>query len=210
MDKHTRISETKMPDLGDVRIWAVVPAAGMSRRMGHSKQTLRVGGATMTGAVVDTLLMTDVVRVVVVTRGDLRDKLELPGDRRVAVALNDDPDSQMIDSIRIGLSAVDRWEPGQRDGVLVVPGDMPRIALDTYRACAAAFRDDPERIVIAVRGARRGHPVIFPWALRTELEQLQDGLRELHVRHPDCVYELRTQDEGVTHDVDTPDDYRLI
>lgn len=208
MSEHTPVSTATTGDSGDVRIWAVVPAAGMSRRMGRAKQTLRVGGATMIGAVVNTLLMTDVARVVVVTRGDVRDKLCLPEDQRVVVALSDDPDSQMIDSIRLGLSALDRDEPGERDGVLVVPGDMPAIAIDTHRACVAAFRDDPRRIVIAAHGARRGHPMIFPWALRAELEQLQDGLRELHVRHPDRVYELCTQDEGALHDVDTPDDYR--
>ncbi len=89
-----------------IRIWAVVPAAGLSRRMGRTKQTLPFANTTVVGAVTRILLEADVDVVIVVTRTDLIDKLKLPDEPRVVIAANDDPKSEMIDSIRIGLAAL--------------------------------------------------------------------------------------------------------
>ncbi len=90
-----------------VRVWGIIPAAGQSRRMGRTKQTLSYGNATMVAAVTETALAGGVERVVVVTRSELRDHLQLPADDRVEVAINDAAGSEMIDSIRIGLTALE-------------------------------------------------------------------------------------------------------
>lgn len=87
-----------------VRIGCIVPAAGMSRRMGRPKATLPFGGNTMVGTVVRSLLEAGSDEILVVTRGELAAQLDLPHDRRVTVAFNDDADSEMIDSVRIGLA----------------------------------------------------------------------------------------------------------
>ncbi|MDO8630858.1 MAG: nucleotidyltransferase family protein [Phycisphaerales bacterium] len=89
-----------------VRIGCIVPAAGMSRRMGRPKATLPFGGSTVVGRVVRSLLDADADEILVVTRSELAPQLELPHDRRVTVAFNDDADSEMIDSVRIGLAVL--------------------------------------------------------------------------------------------------------
>ncbi|MFQ5413892.1 MAG: NTP transferase domain-containing protein [Phycisphaerae bacterium] len=203
------------PTRDNIRFWAVVPAAGVGRRMGGVKQTLPYGRSTMAGTVVRTALDAGVDGVVVVTRTTLVPALALPDDPRVATRFNDAPESDMIDSIRIGLSSLADRGPthggGQAtDGVLVVPADMPTISVDAYRLCMAAFAADPLRIVIATHAGRRGHPMIFPVSLRGAVMRLRGGLRVLPQRYCGRVQLVETDDPGVTRDIDTAADYRDV
>ena len=224
------------PSGGQVQIWGIVPAAGMGRRMGGPKQSLPYRNSTIAAAVVRALLNADVTGVVVVTRTDLVDTLDLPKDVRLCVAINDDPHSEMIDSIRIGLATligegIKRTEPTSPsaqgdpvalrtrspfairhssfhiDGVLVVPADMPSLSADACRKCIAAFVADTGRIVIATHLGKRGHPMIFPLSMWATVEGLHGGLRELPRNYPDRVQLIETGDPAVVHDVDTLEDY---
>ncbi len=242
------------------RIAAIIPAAGASRRMGRSKQTLPVGESTLTATVVRTLLDANVQRVVVITRTSLTTALHLPKDPRVTVEINDDPTSEMIDSIRIGLRALERFrllcnEPrtsvranppalddvrqpkdrctssgppiadknldigkdacaakrlDENDGVLVVPGDMPTLSVDTCRRCMEAFIADPRRIVIATHAGKRGHPIIFPLSMGDTVDRLATGLNALPQEHPERVHLVAVDDPGAVADVDTQADYDAL
>lgn len=192
------------------RIWAIIPAAGLSRRMGRPKQTLPFGDSSLLSAVVTGVLEAEIAGVEVVTHSNLREQLRLPRDDRVHVAINDNAETEMIDSIRIGLTALDRLRPREPDGVLVIPADMPGIEAGTITQCIAAFVSNPCRIVIAAYRGERGHPIIFPYSLRTVVDSLTGGLRELPARYADRVDVVNTLDPNVTRDVDTPGDYEAL
>lgn len=201
-----------------VGIWGIIPAAGMGRRIGRPKQTLPYAGSTIVGTVTRTLLDAGVTGVVVVTRNDLVKKLDLPDDDRVGTAINDDADSEMIDSIRIALAGLAGahlppsagQSPPPADGVLVVPADMPAITANACRKCMAVFVTDPRHIVIATYQGVRGHPIIFPLSLRPTVDGLTQGLRQLARIHPDRVRPVETGEPGVTEDIDTPEDYERL
>ncbi len=221
-----------------VQVFGIVPAAGSSRRMGLPKPSLPYGDSTMVGVVARTLLDAGLDGVVVVTRSELAASLDLPSDPRILIAYNDDANSEMIDSIQVGLTRlaepelsqgslvhgrIDRPSFGIRQstfdtpspasaavGVLMVPADMPAVRIETYRACLAAFALDPESLVIAANDGRRGHPIIFPWSLRADVMGLHNGLRELTQIHAGCVRLVETRDPGVTQDVNSPDDYERL
>lgn len=196
------------PSATPPRVWGVIPAAGFGRRMGLAKQALPYGNSTMAGSVVAALLASKVHGVVVVTRPALADQLGLPaGDDRVRVAFNREPDSDMLESIRVGLAALADCGPRESDGVLVVPADMPELSASTCSACAAAYRALPGAIIIATHGGVRGHPIIFPWSLRRAVEHLTGGLRELAARNPQLARLIPCDDAAVTRDLDTPEDY---
>jgi molybdenum cofactor cytidylyltransferase len=194
----------------DIGVWGIIPAAGMGRRMGGPKQSLAYRGSTMAGTVTGTLLAANVSGVVVVTRTELIDALQLPAKPQVHVAINDDADSEMIDSIRIGLSALAPLQPGKDDGVLVVPADMPALSVDSCRACMAAYCTDTRRIVVAAHGGRRGHPIIFPYAMKDTVDNLGGGLNMLLDECSGHLFLVDTIDPGVTTDVDTAGDYERL
>lgn len=218
-----------------IRIWGIVPAAGLSRRMGRPKQILRFGASTVTGTVVGTLLSADPAGVVVVTRRTLLDGLALPADPRVRCLINDDDASEMIDSIRLALDALAGGEAGHAntavahgnlrregdradtfsgpvpaagtdDGICVVPGDLPHLSTATVTACFGAFRRLRDRIIVAVHEGRRAHPMVFPFAYRAEVAALMGGLNDLMRAHPDDVAEIPTEDSGAVRDLDAPGD----
>lgn len=222
------------------RVIAIVPAAGHSRRMGVEKLLLdvhagetptlpdnsaggtptpRAAGRPMLLAVLVPLRTCGLAGVVVVTRQDIARRLGLetrfdaPGAPEIAVAYNDDPATEMIDSIRIGLRTCDeRFSPRSSDGLLVCPADQPGISAADHAACIAAFRAAPQRIIIAVRAGRRGHPIVFPAALRPFVESAacDTGLRALPKAMPERVLEIACTSPGVTRDVNTPGDYEAL
>lgn len=194
------------------RILGIVPAAGLSRRMGRVKQSLPFADSTITGTVVRTMLEADVDAVVVVTRSELVGNLDLPTDQRLTIVFNDQPNTGMIDSIRLAVTHLAHDPQRVRsaksdDGVLVVPGDMPTVPLIAYRQTIEAFRRDPTRIVIASHGAKRGHPIVFPLALATALDEITGGLNELPRQFPDLVTTVDSRDPGVLRDIDDPESY---
>lgn len=200
-----------------VRVWGLIPAAGLGRRMGGPKQTLRYRGSTMVSTVTRTLLEADLAGVIVVTRTELIVASDLPDDPRVTTVVNDDADSEMIDSVRIGLAALARLGasaatgvPVETDGVLVVPADMPAITAATCRTCMVAFTVEPTRIVIATYNDHRGHPIIFPLALRGTIDRLEGGLRSLPGQYPARVCLVEVNDPGVLRDADTMDDFHRL
>jgi len=215
-----------IPNAPITPVYGIVPAAGLGRRMGRPKQTLPFRGSTIVGSVVRTLLDAGLDAVVVVTRSKLVPGLGLPIDKRLSVASNDDASSQMIDSIRIGLSALfddgaasggakkDKPSPIDRasdcTGILVVPGDMPGLAVATCRLCEEAFRQEPTKIILAAHSGRRGHPLIFPATLRSVVHQLDGGLNALLDLDRDRVRLVETGDPAVLEDVDTWERYRSL
>ena len=193
------------------RVLAIVPAAGRSRRMGAAKQLLDVGGTTMLDALLAPLMAARVSGVLLVTHSGLVDRLALDRFLNLFVALNDDETSEMIDSVRIGLDAWHARQPiGDRDGFLICPADHPGISTADFDACIAAFEGAPDRIVVAARAGRRGHPMIFPAALAGVVRSgvCDRGLNALPRAHADRVVCVECPSPGVTRDIDTPAEYR--
>lgn len=195
------------------RIFAIIPAAGRSERMGRPKQLLEVGGRPMLASVADSLRAAGVMFVAVVTHSGVAEAIDHSLPSATLVILNDDPATEMIHSIRMGLDA---WALEARvyahDGILIVPGDQPGIPPHCIQACVARFVGDPASIVVAAWQGRNGHPLIFPAALADFVQspRCDGGLRELPRAHPDRVHTVECDSEAVVRNVNTPVDYEQL
>jgi CTP:molybdopterin cytidylyltransferase MocA len=202
-------SMTDKPSNEPARVWAVVPAAGQGKRIGGPKALLPFGASTMVQTVVATLRDGGVDGIVVVANPDIAEAVTtLLGDA-AGLAINHRPDSEMIESIQTGLAELaEAAVPRAGDGCLVLPVDQPTVAAAAVRCGVDAFRASPERIVIASRHGRRGHPIIFPWSLADEVRGYPPsmGLNQLPRTHAERVLPVECAD-GVVFDVDTPEDY---
>src|SRR5215813_10411057 len=116
------------------QVFAIVPAAGRGRRMGGDKQLLDVGGRPMVLAVLESLAASAVAGVALVTHRGIAEALpSFP--RGTFIAFNDDPTTEMIDSIRSGVSAWRARETIQpNDGFLICPADQPGISTADFNA----------------------------------------------------------------------------
>jgi molybdenum cofactor cytidylyltransferase len=184
---------------------AIVPAAGASRRMGRPKLLLPFQGGTVVGSLVQALREGGVSEIVLVTAPDDEALRDWAAEAGVRTAVNPDPDRGMLSSIREGIAAAPRYQP-----IVVCPADLPALRASTVAAVLAAA--GRQLLAVATYRGRRGHPLVISPALIPEIGtlDLSIGLRELLDRHPDRVREVEVDDPGAVHDVDTPEEYRVL
>jgi molybdenum cofactor cytidylyltransferase len=188
-------------------IVAVVPAAGLSRRMGKCKQLLPFAGTTIIGHIVDELQRSrvDEVRVVIGHEADrLREEL---GPRGVRIVVNPDYErTDMLASIRCGLAEL----PPQCRAILVAPGDQPAVRAELIDAVIDCYLAGSGGIVVPCHASRRGHPVLFAAAYRAEILTGYDqvGLRGLLAVHADDLFELQVPASLMVSDMNYPEDYQ--
>jgi molybdenum cofactor cytidylyltransferase len=188
-------------------IVAIVPAAGLSTRMGTCKQLLPFAGTTVIGHIVDELRKSRVaeVRVVVGHRADLLGEDLNP--RGVKIIANPDYEhTDMLVSIRCGLADL---APRCR-AILVAPGDQPSISAELIDALIDCHSTAGREIVVPVHAGKRGHPVLIATTYCAEILTLYDqvGLRGLLAAHADDVFELQVPASLAVSDMNYPEDYQ--
>jgi len=194
-------------------IFVIIPAAGRSTRMGSPKQLLDIDGQPMLLTVIQPILASEqVTSVTVVTNSLIASSLDLPG-AGTDVVLNDEPDAEMIDSIRLGVTDLQRRHDLTPDtGILICPGDQPGLRTGDIIQCCHAFLDTPKNIVIAAHDGKTGHPLIFPASHIPFVmsDACDTGLRELPQQHHEAVVTVEIASSAVVRNINTPTDYRDI
>ena len=74
------------------------------------------------------------------------------------------------------------------------------------QACIEKYVADPRRVVIATYAGKRGHPMIFPFAMRMIIDRLDGGLNMLPRTCPRQVLLVDVDDPGAALDIDTAED----
>ena len=186
-------------------IWAVILAAGESRRMGTQKLLLPFGDATVIESVVLTALASRVDRVLAVLGADrdaVRQKLEPFG---IDFVINENFVKGMLSSVQAGFAAL----PPAAEAAVVMLSDQPFLPAGVVDAVVEAFRRSGKGIVVPAFQGRRGHPVLIGLKYRDEVLALDptDGLRRLMRAHPDDIFEAAVEDANILRDMDVPEDY---
>jgi molybdenum cofactor cytidylyltransferase len=183
----------------------IVLAAGRSSRMGHPKLLLEIDGETFLGRAVRTLREGGCDPVVaVISPGADAHAIEVVENAGGRIAVNSMPEAEQIDSLRVGLHEV-----GEAEAAIVLPVDFPLAVPATVRALRMAWLARRAPIVRPTHEGRPGHPVLFGRAIWTELgaPDLEHGARDVVHRHAAQIVEVPVDDQGVTVDVNTPEDY---
>lgn len=183
----------------------IVLAAGRSRRMGTPKPLLEADGVTFMERAVGTFLAAGCEPVLAVVRAE-SGVAELATRAGARPVVNDAPDSEQIDSIRLALRPLaDAPEVG---AAAVLPVDHPLVRTATMTALIARWREARDRIVRPVHGGRPGHPTLFPRSVWPALMAAQpNGARSI-VEDPSYLTEdVAVEDPGIVADIDTPAAY---
>lgn len=200
------------------RLVAIVPAAGLSRRMGQPKLLLNLSGRTVIARVIAALHDTGVARCLVVVRADdtaLRQEVTAAGGE--VVLPSTDP-ADMRQSVEWALRAAGSREPEDEsqatpcDGWILIPADHPTMNSKVVRELVAAWMTCPSQIAVPVYEGRRGHPTIFPWNLAEEVFRIpfDQGLNRILRCDPTRVQEVAVSDPRVLDDLDTPEDLQRL
>jgi molybdenum cofactor cytidylyltransferase len=188
-------------------IWAIILAAGESRRMGFPKMLLDFNGRTMIESVIGNVSESKVDKIIVVLGADSEAIVERIGKLGVKYCYNENYKEGMLSSVRCGFRNI----PSDYNAVLVFQGDQPLITPDAINTVIEAYLSSGKGIVIPVYKKRRGHPLLIDIKYRDEIEKLSPdkGLRSLANKFSEDVLEVDTSESGILRDFDTYEEYKI-
>ena len=192
-------------------IVAVVLSAGESSRMGRPKALLPVDGVRFIEKIVTALKSTRVAKIIAVLGHRADEMRRQIGDLPVTMVVNPNYKQGQLSSLVAAINSIQSSKDSASvDGILVHLVDHPYINPDLVNLMIDQFHETKKLIVVPRYRGRRGHPVIFSSALFAELlaAPLDQGAKTVVHAHRDETLEIDTEDEGVTIDIDTPEEYR--
>jgi len=187
--------------------------------MGRSKLLLswrRDGDAnsTLLAHVLKAWTTSRVQRTVIIIRTDADPAVkQICHSHDVDVVAADNP-ADMKASCLLGLKHLsEHYSPTPHDRFFVCPADIPGISSNLIDPLMGeAERHDagrePDRVIVPNFQGRRGHPVLFPWSMASQIELLKadQGINFLVDRAAVVEVEFSVSPEKMA-DIDTPEEY---
>ena len=187
-------------------IWAIILAAGESKRMGSPKMLLPFMGITIIENVIANVSGSKVDNIMVVLGADRDSIVKLIRTKAVNYCYNENYKDGMLSSVLCGFRNI----PIGHSAVLVFQGDQPLITPNAINSVIEVYLSSGKGIVIPVYESKRGHPILIDRKYRNEIQKLNpaEGLRSLALKYSDDVLEVNTDVAGILRDFDTYDEYK--
>jgi molybdenum cofactor cytidylyltransferase len=186
-------------------IWAIILAAGESKRMGSPKLVLPFRGKTIIENVIGNISRSKIENMILVLGADSEKIIKAVEGADVKLCYNENYSQGMLSSVICGFSSL----PHDFIAALVFQGDQPLIDPDITNTVIDAYKKSGKGIIIPTCGKRRGHPLLLDSKYREEVMKLDDseGLRALPYKFPHDVLEVEVEHQGILKDIDTEADY---
>ena len=178
-------------------------------RMGRPKALLPIDGTTFLGRILDNYRLLNPGTIALVLGADAPAVVRAISTDDLTVVINPRTGRGQLSSLLEGLAALQSCD---LSGVIVHPVDHPMVGIDSLRLIIDAALRHPDNIVIPTFGIRRGHPVVFPSTLFAELAVAPPsaGARAVIQSHPAEILEVRSADDGILKNIDTPGEYERL
>jgi molybdenum cofactor cytidylyltransferase len=186
-------------------VGAVVLAAGASTRIGVPKQLLQFGGEAMLRRAASVALKAGCRPVVVVTGANATSSREALRGLDVREAENQQWESGISSSVRVGIEAVVTASP-QTAAVVLMLCDQPFVTREIIAQLVAAHLETGCSIVASRFGGSYGVPALFGKVHFAELATLKGatGAKQVIQKHLPKVHLLSFPEGEI--DIDTPED----
>jgi len=187
------------------KLAAVIPAAGLSSRMGAFKPLLPLGNGTVLSECIAAFQANHVKQIVVVT-GNRAGEVGAEGLKAgVQVVHNPNFKDGMYSSVLTGVGMLDE----DVAGFFMLPADIPLVRCETIGMLIDEFLKFPTSIIYPRFLRERGHPPLIQSAIIPEIMNHDGvgGLRAILDRYEATARNLDVTDYGTLHDLDHPADY---
>jgi len=186
-------------------IWAIILAAGESRRMGFPKMLLSFKGRTMIETVIDNVLRSYIKQVIVVLGAGKEAIAPKLAGLPVKSCFNERYKDGMLSSVKCGFENL----PSGYRAAIVFQGDQPMISPDTIDSVIDGYIVSGKGLVMPSYLKKSGHPLLIDKKYHDEISMLNPaiGLHALQDRFADDVLMVPTNDQGILHDIDTYEEY---
>lgn len=195
------------------RLFAIVPAAGRSRRMGTHKLLLTLGTETVIQRLVRGLSSQGITKIVIVARRDdvlLKKHL---ADLQVDLVQPESDPPDMKSSVQYALRWIEEhYQPEEEEGWLLVPADHPVLEQSVIDELCQSWERCPADVMIPTYQNRKGHPTFFRWSLAGEIFRLSEeqGINALWQSRNIQPYLQECDVPEILLDLDTPEDFDAL
>jgi len=179
--------------------------------MGRPKALLPIDGVRFIEKIVSSFQSTKVGKILVVLGHNAEEMRQKIADLPVLIVVNNEYKKGQLSSLVAAIRDIQsRQSSAELDGILVHLVDHPYVNPILVDVMIDRFYESKKLIVVPRYHGRRGHPVIFSRSLFSELQDtpLDQGAKAVVHAHQKDTLEIDTEDEGVTIDIDTPEEYR--
>jgi molybdenum cofactor cytidylyltransferase len=195
-------------------LFALLPAAGKSERMGRPKLALPLGEKSVLEHVIAALKQGGVEHTLVVVGPHVPELIPLAEAAGADVLALAEETPDMRATVEDGLRWLgERLQPKGDDAWLLVPADHPTLESEVVRQLLAARQQHPERsIIIPTFKGRRGHPTLLAWRHVAGVRDWpkNEGINSYLRAHQAETLEIATASPHVLCDLDTPADYERL
>lgn len=185
--------------------FAIVLAAGVSRRMGTCKTALPWHcGKTLLTYQLEQWLIAGFTPVVVLGPHNCDRQQDCPAGSFAAI--NPCPNAGKTSSLLTGLASL----PGNWQVLAISAVDQPR-SNQIYKTLLQAHRASSAPITVPTYQGRTGHPLLFSPQVKSDLENLREetlGLRQLVRELQPVIQKIDFSTPDVLLDLNTPEIYR--
>jgi molybdenum cofactor cytidylyltransferase len=193
-------------------IFAVVPAAGHSTRMGRPKLILPLGNRTIIEHVVTALRAGGADQVLVVCGPHVQELEPLARTAGADVLVLSAPTPDMRSTVEFGLADLEnRFRPEPEDAWFLAPADHPALESGIVRTLRDEFaRDAARSILVPTHAGKRGHPALIAWRHVTAIRTLPPDQGINSFFRTQSVTEISVPTPEILADLDTPEDYERL
>ena len=198
-----------MAEKGNGAVYAILLAAGASRRFGDENKLLcEFEGKPLARRVAEELVNSRVAGIITVT-GFESDKVRgaLAGLDMKFVE-NPDFTNGLASSIKCGVAAL----PANAAGAMIVLADMPGMGRAHFNLLISIFEEELSKKIVypAREDGSQGNPVIWPAHYFDELQKLEGdaGAKQLIRHYQDKTRPVSVDNVKMLGDIDTPDDLK--
>jgi len=194
--------------------FALIPAAGKSRRMGRPKITLPLGERTVLEHVISALQKAGIEHILVVLGAHVAHMSDLLHRAGARVLVPAEETHTMRATVEQGLTWLEnRFHPKPSDSWFLVPADYPILEPAIVRKLVRKRQSNRHySIFIPTYEGRRGHPALIGWRhvplIRSSPPDI--GLNVYLQRHKKKTLEVPVDSPTILWDLDTPEDYQRI
>ena len=187
-------------------IGIIVLAAGASTRMNQPKQLLQFEGKTLLRRAVETVIESNYKPVVVVLGANFeRTKAEIE-DLGVEIILNNDWQSGLSSSIKIGIEKLLEIAPGIA-AVVIMLADQPFVTSNHLNLFAEKFYQSNSTVIAAEYNQTTGVPALFSREVFDDFNKLSGdkGAKMIIEKHYESLTTIMLPEAAF--DIDTPHDF---
>jgi molybdenum cofactor cytidylyltransferase len=192
--------------------FAILPAAGHSRRMGRPKLTLPLGDRIILEHVIAALRQAEVEHILVVVGPHVPQMAVMAERAGASVCRLSEETHDMRATVERGLDWLEElFQPHPDDAWLLVPADHPALDPPAIHELDRARRNHPDfSIFVPTYRGQRGHPLLLTWRHVEGIRAHPHGQGlNVYVRSRAAqTLEVPVESETILWDLDTPEDYQ--